>query len=161
MAIVDTPISPTASAVSPASRLVLRVLSFWRGQRILCIHGRNGTKADGTPIGPNDPDEAAVRGADCLAGAVARELGFAVLPFPADWTTHGRRAGPLRNTQMLREGRPRLVLAFTNDLRASRGTRHMCAIAVAAGVPVRVLGARTSRDGRELLEGMGARNEGR
>jgi len=57
--------------------------------------------------------------------------------FPADWTL-GRRAGPLRNSRMLMEGRPSEVIAFHDDLRSSRGTRDMVKKARAAGVPVRL-----------------------
>lgn len=76
-------------------------------------------------------------GADRLARDVAKAYGVPVLPFPADWKAHGRRAGILRNLAMLREGRPTEVIAFTDDFANPRsGTRHMCWIAVEAGVPV-------------------------
>lgn len=77
-------------------------------------------------------------GADRLARAVAEAYGVPVLPFPADWKAHGRRAGILRNLAMLREGRPTEVIAFTDDFGLSprSGTRHMCRIAVAASLPV-------------------------
>lgn len=53
--------------------------------------------------------------------------------YPADWDKHGKAAGPLRNVQMLKEGRPDLVVAFPGG----RGTAHMVKIAKEAGVPVR------------------------
>ena len=34
------------------------------------------------------------------------------IAFPADWKAHGRAAGPIRNQQMLDEGKPDLVVAF-------------------------------------------------
>jgi hypothetical protein len=60
--------------------------------------------------------------------------------YPADWETYGKRAGYLRNVQMLEEGKPDLVLAFTDDLVESRGTSMMVQLATDAGVPVYVIG---------------------
>jgi hypothetical protein len=74
----------------------------------------------------------AARGADQMAGAWAIQNRVPVRAFPADWDKHGRAAGPIRNEQMLREGKPDLVLAFPGG----RGTAHMCRIAAEAGVPV-------------------------
>lgn len=72
------------------------------------------------------------RGADSIADLVARELGFEVRCYPADWTKHGRAAGPLRNAEMLErehpdaEGDPiNFVLAFSKDFARSRGTADM------------------------------------
>lgn len=78
------------------------------------------------------------RGADRIAGQVALNLGLEVQAFPADWETHGRAAGPLRNARMLVEGRPDTVLAFHEALEASRGTKDMVRQARKAGVTVKV-----------------------
>jgi len=78
----------------------------------------------------------ACRGADAIAGKVARELGFAVEEYPADWDKYGRAAGPIRNRQMIKEGNPDLVIAFHPDLSKSKGTADMCSAAKQAGVPV-------------------------
>jgi hypothetical protein len=51
-------------------------------------------------------------GADSLAREWAELRGIPVEKYPADWKKHGRAAGPLRNTLMLRNGRPHLVVAF-------------------------------------------------
>lgn len=87
----------------------------------------------------------AARGADTLAGEVARELGFEVREYPARWETEGKAAGPMRNQRMLdaeREGL-RLVLAFTWALakpeQRPTGTGDMVVRAVAAGVRVTVV----------------------
>lgn len=72
------------------------------------------------------------RGADVLAGEIAAEAGVATLAFPADWDRHGRRAGFLRNTQMLVEGKPDVVLAAPGG----KGTAMMVEIARKAGVRV-------------------------
>lgn len=42
----------------------------------------------------------AAKGADWLAGEVAKALGYPVFTFPADWDTHAKAAGPLRNQAM-------------------------------------------------------------
>lgn len=52
--------------------------------------------------------------------------------FPADWKKHGKAAGPIRNQQMLDEGKPTKVFAFPGG----RGTADMIRRAKAAGVPV-------------------------
>lgn len=63
------------------------------------------------------------RGADKMAGEWGLRHGREVLSFPADWNTHGKAAGPIRNKQMLDEGLPDLVLAFM--FKDSRGTKNM------------------------------------
>ena len=57
--------------------------------------------------------------------------------FPADWAKYGKAAGPIRNRQMLTEGRPDLVLAFWDG--KSRGTANMIELARTAGVPVEII----------------------
>ena len=55
--------------------------------------------------------------------------------FRAQWHIHGKKAGFIRNGEMLAEGRPDLVLAFPGG----RGTADMVAQAEKAGVPVKVI----------------------
>jgi hypothetical protein len=83
--------------------------------------------------------EGDARGADRLAGALARARGWELEVYPADWQRHGRSAGMRRNARMLRQGRPERVLAFTDDLAASRGTADMVRRAQGAGLPVLVV----------------------
>lgn len=71
-------------------------------------------------------------GADRLVVAVARILGWEVEDHPADWDTHGRAAGPIRNQQMADSGAD-VCLAFPGG----RGTADMVRRAEAAGIPVR------------------------
>jgi hypothetical protein len=75
----------------------------------------------------------AQRGADKLAGSWARGRIVPVKEFPADWRKHGNSAGPIRNRQMLKEGKPDLVIAFPGGV----GTADMMEQARAAGVEVR------------------------
>lgn len=56
--------------------------------------------------------------------------------YPADWTLHGKAAGPIRNAQMLSEGMPEVVYAFHDDLEHSKGTKDMVTKAKRAHVPV-------------------------
>lgn len=82
--------------------------------------------------------EGEARGADTLAREVADEFGITVLPFPAKWTQYGRAAGPIRNKQMLDEGKPDFVIAFHNNITESRGTKDMLEQARKARVQTRL-----------------------
>lgn len=57
------------------------------------------------------------------------------LQFPAEWDKHGKAAGPIRNQAMLDLAEPDCVLAFSDDLDSSRGTKDMTERARKAGVP--------------------------
>lgn len=70
------------------------------------------------------------RGADTLAGEVAAEIGIAAKVYPADWKTHGKAAGPIRNQQMLDDGKPAMVIAFPGG----KGTEDMVRRANNAGI---------------------------
>lgn len=82
----------------------------------------------------------AAPGADSMAASAGARHGVEVLDFPAEWDEFGKRAGPIRNQQMLDEGQPEVVFAFADDLEASRGTRDMVRRARRAGLPVYVVG---------------------
>jgi hypothetical protein len=84
--------------------------------------------------------EGGATGADSIAARYCREvLKKEPLEFPAEWKVYGNAAGPIRNKQMLDEGKPDLVLAFHSDLEHSRGTKDMVRQARAAGVLVRLI----------------------
>lgn len=53
----------------------------------------------------------AATGTDSLAAAWAEEKGIELVPYPADFEKFGRAAGPIRNSQMLKEN-IELVIAF-------------------------------------------------
>ena len=82
-----------------------------------------------------------LRGADRWADEWAIANGFEPIRFPADWNRFDRAAGPIRNEQILAEGRPDVVVAF----RGGDGTAGMCLLAYRAGVPV--IGAVRRNDG--------------
>jgi len=94
--------------------------------------------------------EGDARGADRLAGQLARARGWQLEVYPADWQRQGRAAGMRRNHRMLRDGRPELVLAFTDDLRSSRGTADMVRRARAARLPVLVISHPSTQPGEEV-----------
>lgn len=75
------------------------------------------------------------KGADRIADDLAWDYGFRTVVYAADWKTHGKAAGPIRNQQMLDAGAD-LVLAF--PLPGSKGTLDMIHRAKRAGVDVRV-----------------------
>lgn len=77
----------------------------------------------------------AARGADDLAAITARRLGLEERAYPADWRGKGKRAGIIRNVEMLDE-QPDLVLAFQRN--GSRGTQHTIDEARRRGIPVEV-----------------------
>lgn len=75
------------------------------------------------------------KGADSVGVDWAAANWLPCRQFPADWETHGKAAGPIRNQQMLDEGKPDLVVAFPGG----RGTADMVRRAKKAGVEVRVI----------------------
>lgn len=72
------------------------------------------------------------KGADSIADewAVVNWTGLEI--YKADWNTHGKAAGAIRNRRMLRDGKPDVVVAFPGG----RGTADMVKIAQAAGIKV-------------------------
>lgn len=71
-------------------------------------------------------------GADTMAGWWARKHNIRELPYPAQWELYQRRAGILRNIEMLRMEKPDFVIAFPGGA----GTGHMKHIARKGGYPV-------------------------
>jgi hypothetical protein len=83
--------------------------------------------------------EGEANGADKLSRKAAEKFLVPVEPYPADWARYKRAAGPIRNQQMLDEGKPDLVIAFHDDLENSKGTKDMVARAKKAGIPVQIV----------------------
>jgi len=75
-------------------------------------------------------------GADFLARVWAKYCGYPYVEYPADWKTHGKKAGIIRNQEML-AAKPDVVLAFWDG--KSSGTKHMIDIATEAKVKVEVV----------------------
>lgn len=78
----------------------------------------------------------AARGADMLADRVARSMNMAVVQYPADWRRYGRRAGYVRNAEMLENANPEVALAFFKLGAENKGTAMMVKLCKDRGVPV-------------------------
>lgn len=78
--------------------------------------------------------DGSAKGADSMANNVAEELGLETERYPASWSQLGKRAGPIRNQEMLDQGVD-FVIAFHSDLDSSKGTRDMVTRARKRGVP--------------------------
>ena len=76
------------------------------------------------------------RGADTMAEHQAKIMGFTIERFLPDWETYGRRAGIIRNREML-DTWPDIVLAFWDG--QSPGTADCVAEAQRRGIPVEVI----------------------
>lgn len=83
-------------------------------------------------LGPTLIIQGGARGADSMAANWAVKRGVPMKCFPADWQAHGRSAGAKRNRQMLKEGKPDLVVAFPGGA----GTADMVGVSMQNGVPV-------------------------
>lgn len=66
------------------------------------------------------------RGADALGERYAKERGYELKIFPADWNKHGKSAGYIRNKQMAKYGNS--LIAFWDG--KSKGTSHMINLGV-------------------------------
>lgn len=74
-------------------------------------------------------------GVDRLAEEFAQKHKLPLTVFPADWETHGSKAGPLRNKQIV-EACEQLVAIWDGS---SKGTATTIRMAKKAGKPVRVV----------------------
>jgi predicted Rossmann-fold nucleotide-binding protein len=74
-------------------------------------------------------------GADRLASSWAKDRNVEQEEYPADWNTYGRAAGFIRNSLMLKSGKPDMVIAFPGNT----GTKMMISLAQKAGIPVEVI----------------------
>ena len=104
----------------------LTKIDAWRGPFSCVIHGA-----------ARGADEEAMIWVNTMADS-GRSIHHA--PFVADWRTHGRAAGVIRNQRMIDEGKPALVIAFPGG----RGTADMVSKAKKAGIEVIEIKARTT-----------------
>lgn len=65
------------------------------------------------------------RGADFLGERFARESGFPVKVFPADWNKYGKLAGPMRNAEMAKYASESKGVLFAFWDGKSSGTKSM------------------------------------
>ena len=62
------------------------------------------------------------RGVDSIAANVAGDIGYKTCEFPADWSSNGKAAGPIRNKEMI-DLLPEVVVIFHTTLSTSTGTK--------------------------------------
>jgi hypothetical protein len=72
------------------------------------------------------------RGVDTFAELYAMAHDISIRVYMAQWDKYGNAAGPIRNKQMLDEGKPDLVIAFPGG----KGTANMVKLAKEARVKV-------------------------
>ena len=75
------------------------------------------------------------RGTDQLGERYARERGFQLRRFPADWDRDGKKAGPIRNAKMADNADA--LIAFWDG--QSRGTKNMIETAKRKGLAIRII----------------------
>jgi hypothetical protein len=90
------------------------------------------------------------RGVDYIAGKVGDFLNIETIVYPAEWDTYGKAAGPIRNLQMIKEGKPDFILGFHTDIENSKGTKHMINQAIRYKIPYKLI-TETKLCGKSLL----------
>jgi len=75
------------------------------------------------------------RGADKLGERYARERGYDIKQFPANWDKFGKSAGYIRNDEMAQYSD--MLIAFWDG--TSKGTKHMIDLANKRGIRVIVI----------------------
>lgn len=77
----------------------------------------------------------AAKGADSLGERYANERGYSLTKFPADWDTHGKSAGYIRNAKMAAYADA--LIAFWDG--KSKGTKNMIEIMRIIGKPFKIV----------------------
>lgn len=112
-----------------------RVLVFgsrnWPAHTVIGFDMANLKKA----IGDYTLVHGAAAGADTFADDYAQYLRLEIDPFKADWVTHAKAAGPIRNQKMLDSGLDYAMGYVFND---SKGSADMAGRLRKAGVPMRI-----------------------
>ena len=85
------------------------------------------------------------RGADRLGEQYARERGYRIERYPADWDRDGNSAGPIRNAKMADNAHA--LIAFWDG--NSRGTKNMIDLARTKGLAVRVINYNSVKQQKE------------
>lgn len=75
------------------------------------------------------------KGADLLGEKLAKKNNVNIKQFPADWNTHGKKAGFIRNSEMAEYADA--LVAFWDG--KSRGTKHMIDLATKHNLKVRIV----------------------
>ncbi len=98
--------------------------------------------------------EGEARGADSIARDEAGKMRFKIEKYPANWDKYHKVAGPIRNKQMLVEDKPSLVVAFSQDISNSKGTRNMVEQSLRSKVEVIVVDEKGNICQEEDLENL-------
>ena len=75
------------------------------------------------------------KGADKLGEKYAKEKNYKLKVFPADWNTHGKAAGYIRNEEMAKYADA--LIAFWDG--ESKGTKHMIDLATKHNLKIKVV----------------------
>lgn len=108
--------------VRRAFRLLQRICQTVQSSRITIVHGK--------AAGADSIAEGFVRYCRRNKLFISQEL--TEIAYPADWKTHGKKAGPIRNQQMLTTEQPDVIIVFPGG----KGTEHMKTIGRLAGIPI-------------------------
>ena len=111
------------------------------GGRHFCDYALLESIADNVIKGQNFSETEIVSGhcigADRLGEEYAKKHNFALKIFPAEWKKYGKRAGPIRNKQMIDYivgFENKIVIAFTSP--NTKGTKNTIALAKRANIRV-------------------------
>jgi hypothetical protein len=108
--------------------IIHEILDGYKTSDLVVIHGACNTELD------TRRNKILGQGADAIAHDWCIKNNVKYQAWPANWEKHGKRAGFLRNTEMLEKGKPDIVIGFMNEP-ASNGTSMMLNIAKKAGIP--------------------------
>jgi hypothetical protein len=97
-----------------ADQIVARLIARY-GPGIVIVHG-------------------AAAGIESSLAEAADEIGVEHEPHPAHWNDLGRRAGPVRNAEMIAAG-AEMCLPFHRAISTSKGTKDCARRAIEAGIP--------------------------
>lgn len=75
-------------------------------------------------------------GVDTTAKKLCMEMCIDYKVYPAEWTKYKRKAGPIRNKEMV--DLAHVVYAFHTDMKSSKGTKNTILLAKEKGIPARV-----------------------